>query len=134
METRYFRDSWKPDYSKFKYSGWALLDKVKETDQILDIGCGYNLFKEKFGDRLYGIDPANDKADEVVSWEDYKPHKKFNVYFALGSLNFGTEQEVEHQVSKLSEITIDIFFPILIELLSSEKKSVIAIGVGLTVP
>lgn len=105
METRYFRDSWKPDYSKFKYSGWALLDKVKETDQILDIGCGYNLFKEKFGDRLYGIDPANDKADEVVSWEDYKPHKKFNVYFALGSLNFGTEQEVEHQVSKLSEIT-----------------------------
>jgi hypothetical protein len=105
METSYFRDNWKPNYSKFKYSGWALLDKINKTDQILDIGCGYNLFKEKLGDRLYGIDPANDNADEVVSWEDYEPHKKFNVYFALGSLNFGTEQEVEFQIAKLSRIT-----------------------------
>ena len=45
-ELKYFKDSWKPDYSKFKYSGWALLDKIKDTDMILDIGCGYNLFKE----------------------------------------------------------------------------------------
>ena len=47
-ELKYFKDSWKPDYSKFKYSGWALLDKIKDTDMILDIGCGYNLFKEKY--------------------------------------------------------------------------------------
>ena len=83
-ELKYFKDSWKPDYSKFKYSGWALLDKIKDTDMILDIGCGYNLFKEKLGDRVWGIDPANDNADQKISWEDYQPleisgRPRFNV-------------------------------------------------------
>ena len=102
---KYFADSWKPDYTKFKYSGWALLDKIKENDQILDIGCGYNLFKKHFGNRLYGIDPANNKADQVIAWEDYKPHKKFNVFFILGSINFGDEKYVESQIAKLSRET-----------------------------
>ena len=104
-ELKYFKDSWQPDYSKFNYSGWALLDKIKEDDIVLDIGCGYNLFKEKLGDRLWGIDPANDKADEVVSWEKFVSHKPFNVYLILGSLNFGTEEIVEAQVSKLHQMT-----------------------------
>ena len=101
----YFADNWKPDYTKFKYSGWALLDKIKEDDQILDIGCGYNLFKKHFGNRLYGIDPANNKADQVIAWEDYKPHKEFNVYLILGSINFGDEKYVESQIAKLSRET-----------------------------
>ena len=105
IELKYFKDNWKPDYSKFKYSGWALLDKIKKDDEVLDIGCGYNLFKEKLGDRLWGIDPANDKADEVVSWEKFVSHKPFNVYFILGSLNFGTEEQVEEQIAKLAWVT-----------------------------
>ena len=28
---KYFADSWQPDYTKFKYSGWALLDKIKKV-------------------------------------------------------------------------------------------------------
>ena len=104
-ELKYFKDNWQPDYSKFKYSGWALLDKIKEDDQILDIGCGYNLFKKHFSDRLYGIDPANNKADQVIAWEDYKPHKEFNVFFILGSINFGDEKYVESQIAKLSRET-----------------------------
>jgi nitrite reductase/ring-hydroxylating ferredoxin subunit len=102
---KYFADNWQPDYTKFKYSGWALLDKIKEDDQILDIGCGYNLFKKHFGNRLYGIDPANNKADQVIAWEDYKLHKKFNVFFVLGSINFGDEKYVESQIAKLSRET-----------------------------
>ena len=105
LETDYFKHHWKPNYSKFKYSGWALLDKIKEDDTILDIGCGYNLFKEKLGDRLWGIDPANDKADEIVSLENYTPQRDFNVYFILGSLNFGTEENVEQQIAKLAKVT-----------------------------
>ena len=79
METQYFKDSWKPDYDKFEYSGWKLLQQIRPKDEILDIGCGYNLFKERLVDRLYGIDPANALADEVVSWEVYVPKQKFNV-------------------------------------------------------
>ena len=105
METEYFRDSWKPDYDKFEYSGWKLLQQIRPKDQILDIGCGYNLFKEKLGDRVYGIDPAFDQADEKITWEDYKPHKKFNVFLCLGSLNFGTDKEIERQLQKLADHT-----------------------------
>ena len=102
---KYFADNWQPDYSKFKYSGWALLDKIKADDKIIDIGCGYNLFKKHFGNRLYGIDPANNKADQVIAWEDYTPHKEFNVFFILGSINFGDEKYVESLVAKLSRET-----------------------------
>jgi len=98
-------DGWYPDYTKFLYSGWAILDKIKPEDRILDIGCGYNLFKKHFGDRLYGIDPYNPAADELVSWEDYQPKQKFNVYFALGSLHFGDDEIVESQIKKLSDLT-----------------------------
>ena len=73
--------------------------------KILDIGCGYNLFKEKLGDRLWGIDPANDKADEIVSLENYTPQRDFNVYFILGALNFGDQKEIEIQLQKLEDIT-----------------------------
>ena len=104
-ELKYFRDNWKPDYDKFTYSGWKLLEKFLPTDTILDIGCGYNLFKEHLGDQVYGIDPANDCADEVVSWEDFTPKKDFNVYLCLGSLNFGTYEQVNSQVQKLAGTT-----------------------------
>lgn len=95
---------WKPDYSKFKYSGWALLDKIKSGEQILDIGCGYNLFKPYFGDNLYGIDPYNSAADEQINWQSYKPHKNFDVFFVLGSINFKDETYVEFQIAKLSDV------------------------------
>ena len=104
VETEYFKNNWKPDYDKFEYSGWKLLQQFRPNDKILDIGCGYNLFKERLGDRLYGIDPAFAEADEVVSWEDYVPKQEFNVYLALGSLNFGTEEEVEAQIKKLADV------------------------------
>ena len=44
----YFENNWKPDYDKFKYSGWALLNLIPKDVAVLDIGCGYNLFKEHF--------------------------------------------------------------------------------------
>ena len=101
----YLKNNWIPNYDIFTYSGWALKDKIKTNDQILDIGCGYNLFKEHFGSRIYGIDPYNNKADQLISWEDYRLHKEFNVFFILGSFNFGDEKYVESQIAKLSNDT-----------------------------
>ena len=86
----YFRNNWKPNYDKFKYSGWKLLDKIDKDAHILDIGCGYNLLKPHFPN-LYGIDPHNSNADKEITFEEYTPHKNYDVYLALGSLNFGTE-------------------------------------------
>ena len=103
QETQYFAKHWQMNWDNKKYSGWALLDKLKETDQILDIGCGKNPLKEKLGDRVYGIDPAFDQADEKITWEDYTPHKKFNVFLCLGSLNFGTDKEKSHDYMTLDD-------------------------------
>ena len=98
----YFENSWKPNYDTFKYSGWALLDKIKKDKTILDVGCGYNLLKKHFNHNLYGIDPANDKADERVSIENFNSvGNQWDVILCLGSLNFGDESIVKPQVKKV---------------------------------
>lgn len=99
----YFKNSWKPNYDKFDYSGWALLDKIPSDADILDVGCGYNLFKPHF-ENLYGIDPANDAADEVVGIEDFDSQgKQWSNVLCLGSINFGND--VEPQVAKVVSLT-----------------------------
>ena len=101
QETKYFATHWQMNWDNKKFSGWALLDKFKETDSILDIGCGTNPLKEKLGDKVYGIDPAFDQADEKITWDEYRPHREFNVFLCLGSLNFGTDHEIESQLHEL---------------------------------
>ena len=96
----YFENSWKPNYDKFKYSGWALLDLIPKEASILDIGCGYNLLKEHFPN-LYGIDPANDASDERVSLEVFNGlGNQWDYVLCLGSLNFGSYETVQNQVKK----------------------------------
>jgi len=100
----YFKESWQPDYSKFKYSGWQLLDRIEKNASILDVGCGYNLLKPHF-ENLYGIDPANDAADEVVSIEDFNSvGNQWDYVLCLGSLNFGSYDDVEAQVEKAASL------------------------------
>lgn len=97
----YFEHSWQPGYEKFEYSGWALLDKVTPTDTILDIGCGYNLFKPHWGDRLLGIDPSNNAADQRVTIEAFDANNvQWDVVLCLGSLNFGDAATVYAQVAR----------------------------------
>lgn len=106
QELEYFKTHWKPRWDNKKYSGWALLTKLKPTDNILDIGCGNNPLKEKFGDRVYGIDPTGlGRTDEAVSIEEFEPKQKFNVFLCLGSINFGTTEEIETQLEKITSMT-----------------------------
>ena len=100
IRDRYFGNNWNPNYDHYTYSGWALLDKVTETDSIIDIGCGFNLFKEHWNERMWGIDPANTKADELVGIMEFNSAKEYDVAIILGSLNFGTAEDVEPQVEK----------------------------------
>jgi len=100
----YFRNNWKPNWDKFKYSGWTLLDKIDKDAHILDIGCGYNDLKKHFPN-LYGIDPYNSNSDQEIAFENYKPHKQFDVFLALGSLNFGTQKDLDKQIKHLYDIT-----------------------------
>ena len=91
-------------YYKYKYTGFELLRQIPRNAKILDIGCGCNMWKPYFDD-LYGIDPYNKLADEMIKFEDYKPHKEFDVFLLLGSINFHSKEYVEMQIEHLSKIT-----------------------------
>jgi hypothetical protein len=93
----YFSTVWQSDLNRYKYSGWALIDKIKSGEQVIDIGCGFNEFKPHIPN-LIGIDPANDLADYKISIEEFNLVKQYDVAFCLGSINFGNEANILNQI------------------------------------
>ena len=101
----YFNGIWKDtSMSVYKHSGYTLVDYVnnQKPSSVLDIGCGYNRFKNKI-DNLIGIDPYNDCADIKVSIEDYNT-APFDMVLCLGSINFGDESNIDNQMSIIDKI------------------------------
>jgi hypothetical protein len=96
----YFRNIWKPQMSAYKYSGFSLVDEIKDDEWVIDVGCHKNLFKGKIKN-LVGIDPACDEADVKTTIEDFNTNHKFDVAFCLGSVNFGSEETIVNQISKI---------------------------------
>lgn len=81
-------------------SGRALIDKINPGEFVLDVGCGINPFKGLIPN-LVGIDPAFDQADYKCTIEEFDTDIKFDVAFCLGSINFGTKEDVERQINKV---------------------------------
>ena len=94
----YFSTTWKSNLDQYQYSGWALVDKIRSDELVLDVGCGFNEFKTRILN-LTGIDPANDHADIKVSIEEYFPSHKFDVALCLGSINFGDKLTIMNQIA-----------------------------------
>jgi len=95
---KYFSSVWKSNLNQYKYSGWALVDKIKPKEQVVDVGCGFNEFKTHIPN-LIGIDPANDSADYKVRIEDFDMPDHFDVALCLGSINFGGEANIISQIN-----------------------------------
>ena len=93
---------------KWKYSGLALLDEVNSLKPraVLDVGCGYNEFRGKI-DNLIGIDPYNKNADINVGLMDYRSTEKFDVILALGSVNFGGQNKIISEFSRMVMMLAD---------------------------
>jgi SAM-dependent methyltransferase len=98
---KYFSKYWDNDMKKWKYSGLALIDEVNNLNPraVLDVGCGYNEFKDKIKN-LIGIDPYNDKADFRVGTLQYVTDQKFDVILCLGSVNFGSRDKIIAEMAK----------------------------------
>ena len=105
---RYFSKYWHNDMKKWKHSGLQLIDEVNNLKPraVLDVGCGYNEFKNKINN-LIGIDPYNDKADIKVSVMEYKTAQKFDVLLCLGSVNFGSKEKILSEVGKCVNLLAD---------------------------
>ena len=99
----YFANVWaKRDRTldQYTYTGWALVDKIKPGERVLDVGCGMNPFKGHIPN-LVGIDPAFDQADIKCTLEEYHTPAPFDVAFCLGSINFGDQRNIEDQIAKV---------------------------------
>jgi hypothetical protein len=100
----YFTNTWCPSTSKYKYSGYAILDRIdKMSDFVIDIGCGSNPFKGKIR-HLVGIDPTDHGADIITTIEDFNPTNRYNVALCLGSINFGDESIIAKQIEKVNSL------------------------------
>jgi hypothetical protein len=97
---KYFSTVWQSNLNQYKYSGWALVDKVHPDELVLDVGCGFNEFKNKIAN-LVGIDPANNQADFKIPIEHFRNDIKFDVAFCLGSINFGSEANILNQITSV---------------------------------
>lgn len=94
---RFFGEIWKPRTDTFGHTGWAICDEINKLNpkSVLDVGCGYNQFKERI-QNLTGIDPYNNSADYQVDILDYKVKpESHDVVMAFGSINFNSKDEIE---------------------------------------
>jgi hypothetical protein len=104
----YFAGPWRQrdrGFDQYTKTGWTLIDKIKPGESVIDVGCGSNPFQGRIAN-LVGIDPAFDQADIQLSLEDYskKNTNKFDVAFCLGSINFGTAEDIEHQIGLVDSL------------------------------
>lgn len=84
----------------FHKSGFALIEKIAPDAEILDVGCGKNLFKPYFAN-LIGIDPIGAEYDYNVCLLDFKTDKKFDVVLCLGSI-FGSLDDIRKQITHIA--------------------------------
>ena len=93
----YFANTWRSNLDQYRYSGWALIDKIQPGELVIDIGCGFNEFRDRIPN-LIGVDPANAQADYRISIEGFQSDNQFDVAFCLGSINFGDESTIVNQI------------------------------------
>ena len=94
----YFATKWKSNLKQYRYSGFALVDKIQPGESVIDVGCGYNEFRGHIPN-LIGVDPANAQADYRISIEGFQTTEQFDVALCLGSINFGDEATILNQIS-----------------------------------
>jgi hypothetical protein len=105
---RFFGEMWRPRTETMSYTGWQLVEEIlkHKPEAVLDVGCGYNQFKERVPN-LTGIDPFNDNADYMVDILDFVSSKKYDAIMVLGSINFNSYDEVDSRISKVVNLLND---------------------------
>jgi SAM-dependent methyltransferase len=102
----FFGEAWKPRTDIYLWTGWRIADEINKTnpDKVLDVGCGYNPFKERIPN-LVGIDPYNNCADFMIDILDYNVEpESFDHVIALGSINFNSRADIEIRFQKTVEL------------------------------
>lgn len=90
--------------TNYNIAGKNLIEEINDLQPnlVIDAGCGHNVFKHKIKN-LIGFDIVNfPNADFISSIQDAKfENESADVVIALGSVQFGTKQEVYSDMSKI---------------------------------
>jgi SAM-dependent methyltransferase len=119
---RFFGEIWKPHTETYSYTGWQLVEEINKLKprKVLDVGCGYNQFKDRIPN-LIGIDPYNNCADyQVDIFEFVDEPNSYDVIMALGSINFNSFEDIDARINKC------------VSLLSSKGKMFFRVNPGIT--
>jgi hypothetical protein len=102
----FFGKVWQPRTDAYQWTGWRIAEEINKTTarNVLDIGCGYNPFKEHIAN-LVGIDPYNSCADYMVDILDYHVDPgTYDHVIALGSINFNGREDIEQRFARAVEL------------------------------
>jgi len=105
----YFAGAWRQrnrSIGQYQFTGERLIEKINAGESVIDIGCGINPYRG-YIPNLVGIDPAFPEADHQCTLEEFVSRgviQRFNVAFCLGSINFGTREDIEHQISLVTRL------------------------------
>jgi hypothetical protein len=106
LVNEYFAFSWKSGDNWTITNTANIASMIKPDETVLDVGCGYNPFKQYLGDRLYAFDPAIAYGNELCSLEDFNSAgNQWDVVLCMGSINFGDEDHIASQIEKVVSLT-----------------------------
>jgi len=106
--TEFFGQVWKPRTASYTWTGYKIAEEINKCNpkNVLDVGCGYNQFKELIPN-LTGLDPYNNNADIMLDIADYTVDPaSFDHVIALGSINFGSKNDIEKRFAKVVELLV----------------------------
>ena len=84
MKSKFFEKEWKTtEVDSY------VVDIVKKARCVIDVGCGYNVYKE-YNDNLLGVDTVNDAADLKGDIYHYKTDERYDVAICYGVLHFNS--------------------------------------------
>ena len=102
LET-YFADSY-ISYDKDPH----VIQLVQNAKNVLDVGCGDNLFKEySHTGNFVGLDPFNKHADIMCDILDFDSLTKFDLIICFGSINFYNIAWVDARMKKVFSLLLD---------------------------
>lgn len=79
----------------------VIVSEISDNDIVLDLGCGYNLFKGRIKN-LTAIDKYNPAADILVDMLDFQsPDDHYDVIIALGSTNIKPVETIHQQIENI---------------------------------
>ena len=96
MIEEYFKTTW-----KITEIDSDVVKEVCIAKNTLDVGCGYNQYKEYAVNSFWGIDLACDQADEIVDIINFKTDNSYDLIICYGSLNFYSIQWIEDRLRKI---------------------------------